>query len=62
MTNNSASGTVVGSIATSVITGFVAVLPSEVAGYAVKLFSVFVLAMVAEAGRRLVKSLWERKR
>lgn len=50
-----------GSIVSAVVTGFVAVIPPEVAGYAEKFLSVFVLAVVAELGRRLVSLLWKGK-
>ncbi len=42
------------SVTTSVVTAFVALWPSEVAGYLVKLVSVLILAMVAEIGRRAI--------
>jgi len=50
------------SLSTSVVTAFVALWPSEVAGYGVKLLSVFILAMVAEGGRRLVSHLFPKKK
>jgi hypothetical protein len=57
-TSNSGIGA---SLATSAVTGFVAILPESVLGYGEKLISVLVLAMVAEAGRRLVSRLWRNK-
>jgi hypothetical protein len=48
------------SISTSAVTAFVALIPNEVLGYCAKLVSVFVLAMVAEIGRRLISNLWSR--
>jgi hypothetical protein len=44
------------SVSTSVITAFVALLPNAVS-YAEKLVSVLVLAMVAEAGRKLIQKI-----
>lgn len=37
-------------------------LPPEVFDYLGKLFSVFVLAVVAECGRRIVTRLWKEKK
>lgn len=51
-----------GTIANAVVTAFVAVLPEAAFGYATKLLSVFVLAAVAEGGRRLVAWLLERRK
>lgn len=44
---------------TSAITAAVAVIPSGILGYAEKLLSVLVLAMVAEVGRRAITLLWK---
>lgn len=52
----------VGSGITSAITAGVALLPAEVLSYAEKLLSVFVLAVAAELGRRLVALLWKEKK
>lgn len=49
------------SIATSVITAFVALVNSPAVSYAEKLVSVFVLAMAAEGGRRLFAKLVDKK-
>ncbi len=51
-----------GSLLTSMITAGVALLPDYAVNYAEKVLSVLVLAMVAEAGRRLVGSLWGQKK
>ncbi len=53
--------TVAASVTTSVVTAFVALIPGEAFSYAAKLISVLVLAMVAEAGRRLVSTWWDKK-
>lgn len=51
------------SVLTSVVTAFVALWPGEAAiAYAEKLFSVLVLAAVAETGRRLVAHWFDRRR
>lgn len=50
------------SITNGVITGFMTAVPSEALGYSEKLLSVFVLAMVAELGRRFVISILEKKK
>lgn len=55
------SSTVAGSILTSVVTGFVVALPPEFVNYLGKLGSVFLLAVVAEVGRRLVARFWKDK-
>lgn len=44
---------------TSVITATVALIPSGMLGYAEKLLSVFILAAVAEVGRRLIALVWK---
>lgn len=49
-------------VMTSAITGVVAVIPPNVLNYAEKLLSVLVLAMVAEAGRRLISVFWKEKK
>lgn len=52
MANSSDTGGIV--ILHSALTAFVASLPTEAVGFFWKILSVFVLAMVAEAGRRIV--------
>jgi hypothetical protein len=49
-----------GSVLTSLVTAFVATLPTVV-NYAEKVVSVLVLAMVAEIGRRFIASLGKKK-
>lgn len=49
------------SISTSVITAFVALIPGAALTYAEKLLSVLVLAMAAEAGRRIIGLIWKTK-
>lgn len=47
-----------GSLITTFVTASVALLPDYVLTYAGKVLSVFILAVVAELGRRLVGSIW----
>lgn len=47
------------SILTSVVTGSIAIIPPGALGYAEKLVSVLVLAMVAEVGRRVIALFWK---
>jgi hypothetical protein len=49
-----------GSILSSAVTGLVAIIPVTTLDYGEKLLSVFVLAIAAECGRRLVAFLVER--
>jgi hypothetical protein len=49
------------SILTSIVTGFVALVPGDTFNYLEKLASVFLLAVVAELGRRLVTMFFTRK-
>ena len=48
-------------VMTSVITGVIRRRPSGALGYAEKLVSVLILAMVAEVGRRVIALLWRQK-
>jgi hypothetical protein len=50
------------SILTTVVTGLVALIPDGAVNYAEKIVSVFVLAVVAELGRRFVTALLERRK
>lgn len=43
----------------SFVTGFVVAIPEAAVSYAGKVVSVFVLAIVAELGRRLINRLWK---
>ena len=51
-----------GSIRSVVMGAVVGMLPAEALDYAGKIFSVFLLAVVAELGRRLVVLLWREKK
>lgn len=53
---------VAASLLTSMVTAVVVSIPEPVVSYAGKLASVFVLAMVAEGGRRLVSWLVSKMR
>lgn len=44
------------------VTGIVALLPEGTMTFAVKVLSVFVLAMAAELGRRIVTIVWKKKK
>jgi hypothetical protein len=48
------------SFLTSAITAMVALLPEGALTYGGKVLSVFLLAAIAEVGRRLVAHIWER--
>jgi hypothetical protein len=59
--NHHYDSSIYGSFMTSVITAVFALIPPEAFTYAEKLISVLVLAMAAEAGRRLVGAVWKNK-
>jgi|HubBroStandDraft_4_1064222.scaffolds.fasta_scaffold62718_3 hypothetical protein len=48
-----------GTFRSSVIAGVISLLPPEAVSYMGKLITVFVLAVVAECGRRLVTKYWK---
>lgn len=47
------------SLISSFVTGFIVAIPEAALTYAGKVVSVFLLAIVAEAGRRLVNRFWK---
>lgn len=57
MTNHDVSG----SLLTTMSTALVALLPDETVSYAGKVISVFLLAVIAELGRRFVGKIWKAK-
>jgi hypothetical protein len=59
---NHSEHTLGSSILTTVVTGLVAIVPDGVINYIAKIVSVFVLAVVAELGRRAVTSLLEKRK
>lgn len=56
----------IASVTTSAITALVATWPEHVIdpmiGYAEKLLSVLILAMVAEVGRRMISAFWKKEK
>lgn len=59
---HSSQHTLGSSILTTVVTGLVALIPDGAVNYGEKILSVFVLAVVAELGRRFVTSLLDRRK
>ena len=49
------------SFVSALVTGLIVAIPESWISYGGKVFSVFVLAVVAELGRRLVNRLWKVK-